>query len=68
MVKLDLITDIDMMVEKGIRGGISMISHRHAEANDPRMGDAYNPNILTKHCFTLTQTLCIQQRCVSLYL
>ena len=49
-VKLDLITDIDMylMVEKGIRGGISMISHRHAEANDPRMGDAYNPNLPTK--------------------
>ena len=49
-VELELITDIDMylMVEKGIRGGISMISHRYAEANDPRMGDAYNPNKPTK--------------------
>ena len=35
-VKLDLITDIEMyqFVERGIRGGVSMISHRHAEATD----------------------------------
>ena len=45
-VELELIRDIDMyqMVEKGIRGGISMISRRYAEANDPRMGDAYDPS------------------------
>ena len=43
-VELELITDIDMylMVEKGIRGGISMISRRYAKANDPRMGDEYD--------------------------
>ena len=35
-VKLDLIVDIDMyqMVERGIRGGVSMISHRYAEASE----------------------------------
>ena len=35
-VKLDLITDPDMylMFEKGIRGGISTITHRHAVANN----------------------------------
>ena len=45
-IELELITDIDqyLMVEKGIRGGISMISKRYAEANDPRMGDKFNPN------------------------
>ena len=42
-VKLELINDIDMynMVEKGIRGGVSMISGRYAEANEPRM-DTYD--------------------------
>ena len=42
-VELELINDIDMyqMVERGIRGGISMISHRFAEANLPQM-DSYN--------------------------
>ena len=36
-VKLDLISDIEMyrMIEAGIRGGISMISHRHAVADNP---------------------------------
>ena len=37
------------MVEKGICGGISMISHRYTKANDPGMGDEYvasNPTLL----------------------
>ena len=32
-----------LMVERGIRGGVSMISQRYAEANDPRMCDTYDP-------------------------
>ncbi len=40
-VTLDLLTDEDMFlfVEDGIRGGISMITHRYAKANHPDLED-----------------------------
>ena len=43
-IKLDLISDIEMQlfVEKGLRGGISYISHRHGKANNNYMRD-FNP-------------------------
>ena len=43
-VKLELLTDPNMylMIENGIRGGISMITHRHWKANNKYMKD-YNP-------------------------
>ena len=43
-VNLDLISDVDMQLftEKGMRGGISYITHRHAQANNPYMKN-YNP-------------------------
>lgn len=45
-VKLELLSDPDMllMVENGIRGGISMISHRYSKANNKYMGSDYDPN------------------------
>ena len=43
-IKLDLISDIDMQlfIEKGLRGGISYIAHRHGKANNKYMS-SYNP-------------------------
>lgn len=43
--ELELLTDIDMflMVEKGLRGGISMVSKRHVVANNKHV-DGYDPN------------------------
>ena len=40
-VKLDILTDIDLllMVEKGIRGGICYAIHRYAKANNKYMKD-----------------------------
>ncbi|GFT79339.1 uncharacterized protein NPIL_489521 [Nephila pilipes] len=42
-VKLELITDLDMhlFIERGIRGGISMISHRFSSANNKYL-DSYD--------------------------
>ena len=43
-VKLDLISDVDMQnfIEKGMRGGISTITHRYAQANNKYMKN-YDP-------------------------
>lgn len=50
-VKLELLTDIDMLlrIEKGLPGGISMISNRHGKANNPYMGYDYDEKKPTKY-------------------
>ena len=37
------------MIEKGIRGGVSMISTCYGKTNNPYMGDSYDPNQPTKY-------------------
>ncbi|GBN27366.1 hypothetical protein AVEN_80263-1 [Araneus ventricosus] len=53
-VKLELCTDINMhlFIEKGIRGGVSMISHRHSEANHPQCPN-YDSNRANKYIIYL---------------
>ena len=43
-IKLQLLTDPDMvlMIERGIRGGVSMITKKHAQANNPYNAETYD--------------------------
>ena len=45
-IRLGLLTDPDMllMFERGIRGGITQAVRKYAAANNPYMGDKFNPN------------------------
>ena len=50
-IELELLSDYDMllMIQKGIRGGISMISNRYGTANNKYMGDSYDPSKESKY-------------------
>ena len=50
-VKLELIFDIEMllMLEKGIRGGPSIITNRYGKANHKYMDDKFNPSEPSKY-------------------
>ena len=53
-VELELLTDYDqhLFIEKGMRGGISMVSKRHARANNPAV-EGYNPEKPNSHILYL---------------
>ena len=57
-IELELLTDYDhhSFIEKGIRGGISMASKRHAKANNPRV-PGYDPNKQHNHIMYYDQTI-----------
>ena len=50
-IRLELLLDSDMllMLERGIRGGITQSVHRWAAANNPYMGSEYNPDTPTRY-------------------
>ena len=53
-INLDLISDTDqqLFIEKGMRGGISTITHRHAVANNKYM-KSYNPEVESSYIMYL---------------
>ena len=53
-IDLELLTDYDqhLFIEKGMRGGISMASKRHAKANN-RLVDGYDPEKPSSHILYL---------------
>ena len=50
-IELELLSDIDMFLffKRLVRGGISMISNRYGKANNPYMGDKFNPEEVIKY-------------------
>ena len=53
-VELELLTNYDqhLFIEKGMRGGISMVSKRHAQANNPLV-EGYDPEKPSSHILYL---------------
>ena len=54
-VNLELLSDIDMllMVEKGVRGGVSMISNRYGKSNNKYMGKSFIDTMISTYIMYL---------------
>ena len=57
-VKLELLCDANMllMFERGIRGGVAIISDRYVSANNKYIGDKYDPDFHPNTQLTSTLT------------
>ena len=67
-VDLQLITDVNMyhFVENSIRGGISMISTRHAQANSPSFPDTYDSSLPNQNLIYLDANNLYGWQCLNL--
>jgi len=54
-IKVELLSDVDMlrMVQQGIRGGITAVPKRYAEANNKYMGNKYDASQPSKYILYL---------------
>ena len=58
-IELELLCDPDkfLFVENSIRGGVSVVNHRHATANNEFV-PAYNPDILPRGFYSSMKIIC----------